>query len=252
MKAFIATFLVFSLSTQAFAQDFATYYGDGLRFYAEGRYPEALEQLYRAYAHTPSATVMRLIIRTHDFSGHCSAVEKQLGLFTEVYPKESVPAIQRCAAPGTVRVECATHVDDILINHSVHVRCGAMVKLPPGDHTIHSETLNESRVISITSGEMTVAQMVLVPTKWHARVDVLNDPRPYTLIKTKDGLFEIWVRSGLRDDPDMNHDMRVPGYTILRSTDDLYDISSDSLKPVESSKPQPRQVPRFNIPVLSP
>src|SRR5690606_20605886 len=112
MKAVFATFCLVLLCSQAQAQDYATYYGDGLRFYAEGRYSEALEKLYRAYAHTPSAGVMRLIIRTHDFSGHCSAVEKQLGFFKDVYPRDAAPTIQRCASPASVLIECASHADD--------------------------------------------------------------------------------------------------------------------------------------------
>ncbi len=251
-RAIFLSIILFSNS--AFGEEYANYFGDGLRLYAQGHYNDALESLYRAYAIKPSAEVLNIIVRTHDFAGQCSAVERQLTLFKELFPREKSPKAQLCAEPGELRIECTPHASQVMINHTMRAHCGTTIKVPEGTHTVHSDELNEAKTFAVKKGETTVAKLQLVPQKWATQVDKLDDFRPYTAIKSADGLFEIWVRSSLRDDPEMGAEIRVPGFTIVRSTDGLYDISSDELKPVEPGRRplKPAPGPKIDIPALMP
>ena len=244
MRQILVILVLLLTPIPAMADDSAANYGDGLRHYAEGRYNLALENLYRAYAEKPSANLMKLIIRSHDFMGHCSAVERQMLMFRESYPREDAPKPQLCATPGTLKIECSPHAQ-IIIDHMITADCGTELKLPPGTHRVHSTQLNEVAEFKVTAGQTTTATLQLNPEKWmpnrSQNVPLLNDPQQYTVIKSADGLYEIWVRSNLRDDPDMNR-LQLPGFTILRSTDGLYDISSDALKePYPVVKPKERR-----------
>src|SRR5690554_7504216 len=91
---FVSTFLLFgALSTPVFAQSSRTsqsseiahadFYGNGLRSYTEGNYVEAIDHLFHAFALRPSAEVLRLIVRSYDFMGHCDAAQKQRVFFKE-------------------------------------------------------------------------------------------------------------------------------------------------------------------------
>jgi len=253
MKAPVLAAIVF-WSLPAMGQDYATFYGDGMRFYAQGHYNEALENLYRAYAAKPSPDLLSLIIRTHDFAGQCSAVERQVGLFKDLFPRQKAPTAQVCENPGTLEIKCTPHASQVMINHTMRAHCGTSVKVPPGKHTVHSEELNEAKVFVVEAGSTTVATLQLVPKKWSARVDPIQDSLPYTAIKSSDGLFEIWVRSSLREDPEMDGEIRVPGFTILRRSDGLFDIASDELRPVNPGQKslKPTRTERLNVPVLAP
>ncbi len=248
----ILVILMLSVPSSVLADDYATQYGDGLRFYAEGRYDVALESLYRAYALKPSPSLLRLIIRSHDFMGHCSAVERQLAFFKELHPNEKAVVPQLCANPGTLKIECSPHAGTVIIDHMITAVCGTQIKLPAGTHRVHNPQLNEVREFSVEPGKTTVAVLQLNPEKWFpSRADegvpLLKDPRHYTVIKSSDGLYEIWVRSDLRNDPDMNG-VQVPGFTILKSTDGLYDISSDALKAPYTPPEKPKE--RRKMPVV--
>ena len=130
MLRIILVLLIFAVPSSALADDYATHYGDGLRFYAEGRYDVALESLYRAYALKPSPSLLRLIIRSHDFMGHCSAVQRQLSLFAELHPKEKAVTPQLCENPGTLRIECSPHAGTVMIDHMITASCGTEIRVP--------------------------------------------------------------------------------------------------------------------------
>lgn len=250
MTRYLIGLVLACLPAVASADDYASNYGDGMRLYAEGRYDIALKNLYRAYAEKPSANLMKLIIRSHDFMGHCSAVERQTLYFKDVYPKQELPTVQRCANPGTLKIQCSAP-GQVLIDDMITAACGAEVKLPEGIHRLDGQQLDDVSEYAITPGETTVASLELNQERLTRNYHIprLKDPRRYTVIKSQDGLYEIWVRSDLRDAADKNG-LRVPGFTILRSTDGLYDISSDALRePYPSVKARDEREKR-NIPVV--
>ncbi len=252
MLRVILVLLILAVPSGVLADDYSTQYGDGLRLYAEGRYDVALESLYRAYAVKPSPSLLRLILRSHDFMGHCSAVERQMALFKEIYPKEKAIEPQLCSNPGTLRIECSPHAGTVIIDNMITAVCGTAIRVPAGTHRVHNPQLNEFREFLVEPGKTTVATLQLNPEKWFPsrqnEIPLLKDPRHYTVIKSSDGLYEIWVRSDLRNDPDMNG-VQVPGFTILKSTDGLYDISSDALKaPYTAPTDKPRE--RRKMPVV--
>lgn len=245
----LTAFFLIGLPTFAWADPYSENYGDGLRLYAEGRYDTALESLYRAYALKPSANLLKLIIRSHDFMGHCSAVERQLELFSDAYRREDAPKPQLCVDPGTLKIECSTHSGTVVIDHMITTSCGASIKLPPGVHSVHSKALNEAKEYVVSAGTVTTATLQLNPEKWFPNRSSKPEPSgSFTVLKSSDGLYEIWLKSDLRSDPDMNN-LRIPGFTIVRTTDGLFDISSDQLKEPYAPTAKPRE--RRKMPVVS-
>lgn len=247
MRRALTVLLILGFPTSSWADPYADHYGDGLRLYAEGRYDVALESLYRAYALKPSANLLKLIVRSHDFMGHCSAVERQLVMFRDTYPREDAPAAQLCANPGTLKIECSTHAGSVVIDHMITTSCGTAVKLPAGVHRVHSKALNEAREFVVTPGEVTTATLQLNPEKWFPSRGDQSDQGQFTVLKSADGLYEIWLKSSLRDDPEMAN-IRIPGFTIVRSKDGLFDISSDELKEPYTAPSKPRE--RRKMPVV--
>lgn len=246
MRRLVTILGLFCLPATAVADPYADLYGDGLRHYAEGRYDAALESLYRAYALKPSANLLRLIVRSHDFMGHCSAVERQLELFKDAYRADSAPKPQLCANPGTLKIACSTHTERVVVDHVIATTCGATLKLPEGTHKVIAPELNEARDFEVRAGQTSVAELQLNPQKWFPNRAKEGPPGHFTVLKSADGLYEIWLKSDLRDDPEMQG-IQIPGFTILRGKDGLYDISSDALK---EPYPPAENRPRRKMPVV--
>lgn len=224
-----ATFLTSSAQAQDASERYHELYGDGLRLYAEGRYDRALQKLYRAWAVEQSDLLLKLIIRSHDFMGHCSAANRQIGLFDELYARQTPPKLQRCDNPGTLAVECTPHAGEVVINHQIHIACGTQVLLPQGRHRIHSAQLNEEQFFEVLPGQTTIARLKLTPEKWERPRARRSEDSDSILIQTPAGRYRIWLESNLRRDPDM--DRESPGFELLEDKPPKKRLEIPSISP---------------------
>ena len=98
------TLIVLALLATPFgvgAEDlYSVHSGDGIRAYTESRYDDALKHLYRAVAVRPTPVTLKLIVRSHDFQGNCTARGKAVELLAAHFPREPAPPVQRCARVG--------------------------------------------------------------------------------------------------------------------------------------------------------
>lgn len=228
----------------AFAQDqaetetaaYAAYYGDGMRHYAEGRHDEAIAHFYRAYALRPSAHLLKLIVRTHDFMGHCSAARHQLDHFEREHPKDSPPRLQICRAPGILEVACAKGVEEVVVDDTIRTRCGTSIAVPAGTHKVRSADGGPASVIVVKSGQTSEAKVEAGDSKKSfQKIPLLEDDERYIVIRSPDGLYQLWVRTPLRDDPDMKTGSGPAGFQIEQGDDGLYHITE---KPRDSKTPE--------------
>ncbi|MBA2661276.1 MAG: hypothetical protein H0U74_03225 [Bradymonadaceae bacterium] len=219
----LALSLFFGTNSAAFAQAgpppgtsgdlYAAYYGDGLRHYAEGNYVGAVENLFRAYALQPSAGVLRLIVRSYDFMGHCGAAQKQQVFFTEMFPRESSPKLQQCQETASLALECLPFGTPVTVNRFVETYCGAEIQVAPGKLYVESPAHVSAQTLIVKPGERAVAHIKVEAQKWSQSVArrspiaevprLQSSPSQYAVYQSPDGLYQIWVRSDLRSDPDM-------------------------------------------------
>lgn len=195
---------------QAVDPVYATYLGDGMRDYAEGRHDEAIAKLYRAYALRPDAQTLRMIVRAYDFMGHCSAYARQAALFTEAHPAAQTPAPQRCAQPATVTFACETAESPLRIDGTIEARCNTPIALAPGAHKVELIALHHTESFTARANQSETVKLRVKPQKWsgstHPRVPMigtergpnvplLHDPysQRYTVIMSRDGLYRIWM-----------------------------------------------------------
>ncbi len=209
---------------------YAAFYGDGMRHYAEGRNDEAIANFYRAYALKPSALLLKLIVRTHDFMGHCSAAQRQLEHFVEKHPRDRTPPkLQICRTPGTLVVSCSAEVEQVVVDDSIRVACGQTVSLPAGAHELRSSKGGPVILSVVKAGETTQASVgTAAPGESYEKVPLLEDNERYLVIRAPDGLYQLWVRTSLRDDPEMNREGPA-GFSVYPGKDGLYHLSSDEL-----------------------
>lgn len=210
------------------AAAYAKFYGDGMRHYAEGRNEEAIANFYHAYALRPSALLLKLIVRTHDFMGHCSAAQLQLEHFGDKHPNKKPPRLQICRDPGRLQIACARGVEEVVIDDSIRTRCGKTLALPPGEHRVRSVTGGPAEIVVVKAGEtveLRVDEVDARRSKTFAKVPLLEDNERYLVIQAPDGLYQLWVRTPLRDDPDMKGSTGPAGFIIERGSDGLYHIT---------------------------
>jgi hypothetical protein len=214
---------------------YATFYGDGMRHYAEGRNDKAIADFYRAYALKPSPLLLKLIIRTHDFMGHCSAASRQLDHFASKHPKLKAPTLQICRDPGFLTVNCPEGVTEVMIDEQIQLRCNQIIALPPGAHEVRALEGGPIKLAVLQASQQHT--LTVEPPKAdvdYKKVPLLEDDERYIVIKSPDGLYQLWVRTSLRNDPDMDRDDRGPaGFTVHQGADGLYHISSDALREVK-------------------
>ena len=214
--------------------DYEKFFAAGMQKYAEGQHNEALGYLYRAYAYKPSSTVLALIIRTHDFMGHCSAADRQTTLFESLYPEKKKPNAQMCATRGTIAVSCDTP-GFVFIDDGIEVRCGQSVDVPVGRHEIFSR---EGRTIDVAVKQNRQTKIEIVepiaklPLDYEMRLKPVKQRADEKHEATP--RFRVWVRTNLRDDPDLNTRSELPGFEIYQDADGLFHVFSDALKPVQS------------------
>lgn len=252
--AFVTTMSVAAQAQTSRATTYDQLYGEGLRDYAEGHYDSALDNLYRAWVLEPSEFLLKLIVRCHDFIGHCSAATRQRELLSELYPNARLPTPQRCETPGTLELACGAYSGEVRVNDAFDIRCESSTELGPGRYTLRIPRSNDSQNVEIRPGASLRVDLEITPEKWVRSSRARPTGSEEILIETPDGKYQLWLRSNLRRDPDMERES--PGFTILRTTDGLYDISSSALKPLEDQdsddNPTRKVDPAPRIPSLSP
>jgi hypothetical protein len=210
-RILLPALLVLSLPTSLAAQErlsgdaaYAVYFGDGMRHYVEGRHGVAIEYLSRAFAMRPQAQTQRMIVRSYDAIGHCSAAQQQRTLFREMFPTSGEPpALERCATPATLTLSCGSADADLLIDEHILTTCAASVSLPPGEHIIEGRgfpllervtlTAKETRSLALPIDAAKDAKGKAAPRE--ERVPRLASPsESFRVYLSPDGLYQIWAR----------------------------------------------------------
>ena len=198
------------IAPQAVDPVYATYLGDGMRDYTEGRYDEAVAKLFRAYALRPEPQTLSLIVRAYDFMGHCTARARQAAMFTEAHPGRQPPAPQRCAQPATVTFACETAESPLRVDATIEARCNTPIQLAPGPHKVELLALRHTEPFTARPGQTETVKLRVKPQKWsgstHPRVPLLGNERApnvpllhdpysqrYTVIMSRDGIYRIWM-----------------------------------------------------------
>ena len=184
---------------------YARQLGDGMRFFAQGRYPEALEQLHRAYAQRAEPTTLKLIARTYDLLGHCSAARTQLELLALLHPKELASPLQRCARPASLQIDCSPDGWRVQVTPDIQVQCGQSILLPAGQYKLLAPDLEVIKTVQLAAEERQTVLLQLRPKKWTtsrldersqrvSRIERLGsaEDSPYLLIMSEDGLYQVW------------------------------------------------------------
>lgn len=186
MRSFVAILvLMLTFPSPAFAQEgdeaerYEAYLGEAMRSYVEGRYDDALDDFYRAFALQQSAFTLKFIARSHDFTGNCSARASAVDLLGDLFPRASAPPPQRCAEVGELELRCASR-ERVVVDDSFRATCGTTVLIPAGRHTVHYESLGLRRTVTIDVGGRAVAAF-LPPAKWdayrgRASTNLVQDP----------------------------------------------------------------------------
>lgn len=181
------------------ASTYAQYMGDGMRFYAEGQYMLAVENLYRAYALRPDANTMKFIVRSYDLLGHCSAATRQLELFAVAHAGVLAPPLQQCARPATLQVECIPEQGVVHISPHIQVQCGQSIALPPGEYKLTSMEMEIIRTVKLAPNEVLNVKLRITPKKWttqrlgpDTRVERLEQSSPYVIIMSPEGLYQVY------------------------------------------------------------
>lgn len=180
----------------------AQYFGDGMRMWAEGRYDEALTFLYRAHAISPTERTYAYIIRSHDFTGNCSAAEIQIEQMNVDYPGAAPPPLQLCYNPATLAIECEHPTSKILIDDKIHVTCDREVRLPGGMHDVYVPSVDFRKQVTLEDGKRAVVQVKTTPRKWSPASEggrtkvprVASDREHITVFLADDGVYRVWVQ----------------------------------------------------------
>lgn len=180
---------------------YAKYLGDGMRFYAEGSYTQAVENLYRAYALKADPNALKFIIRAYDLMGHCSAAQRQLEMFNVTHPGNLAPPLQQCLKPAMLHLECVPEQSaHVQISPQIRAQCGQSIALPPGEYKLASTEMEVIKTVRLSAGESLKVNLRITPKKWTtarledeprvSRVD--QDAPPYIIIMSDDGLYQVF------------------------------------------------------------
>lgn len=148
------------------------YYGDGIRAYTEERYEAALDNLYRAFALKQTPYALKLITRTHDFMGNCSARTNTAELMKDLYPGETAPPAQRCTQTATVDIVCARGQGRVRVDDSFYVDCGTSVEVPAGKRRFENVFSSMAVELDVDAGDTAKAWLTAKPHKWLASESV--------------------------------------------------------------------------------
>lgn len=191
-----------SASAQEVDLAWAQYFGDGMRMWAEGRYDEALTLLYRAHAISPTERTYAYIIRSHDFTGNCTAAEAQLEQMGLDYPGATAPPLQLCYNPATLFIRCEHPTSQILIDDKMQVSCDREVRLPGGVHDVYVPSVDFRQQVLLEDGKREVVEVKTKPRKWSPASDasrtrvprVAADRDRITVFLAEDGVYRVWVQ----------------------------------------------------------
>ena len=202
---------------------YATHYGDGIRAYTEARYDDALRELYRAFAVRQSPLALKLIIRSHDFQGNCSARKRAAEMLSELFDGQDTPPPQLCRTVGTLRIECAAPSGTVVIDGKFEVECGSAVDVPVGEHRIQPRNVAAATVVEVEANQSTEIAVTPDPRKWY-----LGDAGPHKWMP-----LDIIAGSKLRMNADMPETFAPP----------------DKVAPSEKSVPPETVVPKKFVPM---
>ncbi len=198
----------------AFAQDdpteqtYAAAFGAGLQAWAESNYVGAVMHMSRAYGLKPSPAPLRMVVRSYDMMGHCSAALQQQNLLELEHGVQSAVSLQRCAQPARLTLSCEMSEVQIVVDRMIRTTCGTTVLLPEGVHEVVIPEREVHQRINLLAGQVSTLQLKSSPRKWaKARgrsgthvPRILDDAERYTVYMSRDGLYQIWVR---HDAPDL-------------------------------------------------
>ncbi len=191
-------------------QAYAAAFGAGLQSWAESNYVSAVMHLSRAYALKPDARPLRMVVRSYDMMGHCSAALQQQRLLEAEHGQDSKAELQRCADPAHLAVRCEMSEAQVVVDGTIRTTCGTTLLLPPGAHDVVVPGHDLAQRVVLSAGQRASLDLKVSPRKWPeamaragsgARVPrILDDADRYTVYMSRDGLYQIWVR---HDAPDL-------------------------------------------------
>lgn len=183
--------------------------GDGLRHHAEGRFDQAVEHLFRAYAMDSRAKTLRLIVDSYDQMGFCDAAARQIEIFERDHPDGQPPELERCASTGVLHIECSQPEATVRIDDHFDARCGRTLDLPVGEHRVSGALVESARTVGVEAGEASRVELTIRPrvarlsragtsvdtrTQSSPRVERLRGPAgDYPSYQAQDGLYHIFI-----------------------------------------------------------
>ena len=114
------------------SESYGIYYGDGLRWLAEGEPDRAVKSLFRAYGLRPSGQVMTLIIEAYDEMGHCDAVERQRAMLEQEHPETPEMGLEYCEESVALELKCPDGEEPISLNGRRTLACHRVSRVPAG------------------------------------------------------------------------------------------------------------------------
>ncbi|MFP4601241.1 MAG: hypothetical protein ACLFVJ_23535 [Persicimonas sp.] len=189
--------------------EYARSLGDGLRHHAEGRFDQAVEHLFRAYARDSRAKTLRFIVDSYDQMGFCDAAARQIDIYERDHPDAQPPQLERCASTGALSLECSRDEATVRIDGHFEARCGQSVDLPAGEHRVAGPLIESARTVKIEAGEAARVELTVRPrvsrlsragstidarSEGSPQVERLRGPsKDYPIYQAQDGLYHIFV-----------------------------------------------------------
>jgi hypothetical protein len=189
-------------------QAYAAAFGAGLQAWAESNYVASVMHMSRAYGLKPNPAPLRMVVRSYDMMGHCSAALQQQNLLELEHGVQSAVALQRCARPARLTLSCEMPDVQIVVDRMIRTTCGTTVLLPEGAHEVVVPEREVRQQVNLLAGQARTLALASSPRKWAkargrsgAHVPrILDDAERYTVYMSRDGLYQIWVR---HDAPDL-------------------------------------------------
>lgn len=236
--------------------DYARYYGDGLRHFAEGDFAEAVEHLFRAYALEPEASTMGLIVASYDKMGFCDAAKRQLDVHRLVHPDAKAPSLDRCKATGTVAITCEGPEAPVTVDRQFQVACGQRVALPVGEHRLSAERIDAPEMVVVQKDQTANVALIFAPApeRWKSAakppaISKLPDANAkvarlekgglgYTVFQSRDGLYRVFIHPSAGDSGHLISLPLRPDVLRLCDSGDQFDRKSGQCVPVEGMQIQ--------------
>ena len=187
---------------------YAAAFGAGLQAWAESNYVASVMHMSRAYGLKPNPAPLRMVVRSYDMMGHCSAALQQQSLLELEHGVQHTVSLQRCAQPARLTLSCEMSEVQVVVDRLIRTTCGTTVLLPEGTHEVVVPEREVRQQVSLIAGQARTLALESSPRKWaKARgrsgthvPRILDDAERYTVYMSRDGLYQIWVR---HDAPDL-------------------------------------------------